>query len=136
MIDEPYSQIPYIDESFRYAYSLVYKKNKQIEDCYFLVGAVIVSDAREDHAIIEFIDDEPDVTDFMISNFVEKIELLCEDSLASISMRATINDDIFLTKPLLTQGKSADAIAEKLNKIAINRDYIIKDERVKEFMLI
>jgi len=125
MIDEPYSQIPYIDESFRYAYSLVYKKNKQIEDCYFLVGAVIVSDAREDH-----------VTDFMISNFVEKIELLCEDSLASISMRATINDDIFLTKPLLTQGKSADAIAEKLNKIAINRDYIIKDERVKEFMLI
>lgn len=136
MIDEPYSKLPFVDESFRYVYSLVYKKNPQFEDSYFLVGTVVVSDAREDHCIYEFIDDEPSVTDFMIKNFVSKVELLTEDTLAIMSMRATINDDIFLTKPLLTRGKSATAIAEKLNRIAVDKDYIIKDERIKEFMLI
>lgn len=136
MDKEPYSNIPYIDESFRYAYSLVYKKNNAMDDVYFLVGAIAVSDAREDHAILEFIDDQPDVTNFIVGVFVVNVDLLTEDWLAHLSMNVKESDDIFITQPFLTKGKSANHVVARLNEVAIARDYIVKDSRIREFLQI
>lgn len=99
-----------------------------------MVGAIAVSDRRQDHAILEFINDQTDVTKFIVGSFVENIDLLTEDWLAIQSFSRSKDDDVFITTPLLCNGKSADEIVNHFNELAVKRNYIIKDIQINDFL--
>jgi hypothetical protein len=132
MSDSPgeyFCNFPAVDLNKKYTYAIVYARYPNQKEHLIVIGAIAISDRRNDNFVLQFFRDK-DIKIFFQENILNKYEMFSEDWLAKASFDR-IDKVFFIGTPFVVTGDSAEKICRFLHDKYEQTGYIIKDDSDK-----